>query len=189
MAASVSAASMAGIVASQPCRGTPMNGPQTSFPEPKGSGNRMRSQELNRMANRVAAAQGRIFAPEIAASIATPGAAWRRGPRGPSGVSPTSPPRKAATSARRPAAPPREDEPAASPMPKYRTPSPINWPSRCRLASTTAGRRDFARSQNTGIAGKVSCQNATIQGGPEQNADGSASPSICQRVLTATKRR
>jgi hypothetical protein len=142
-----------------------MRGPQTSRPRPNGRGRRIRSQERVRSANLVLAAQGNTDAPERAANCATPGAATRRGPRGPSGVNPTCwPARNALTSARNPAAPPREEDPATTLIPKFSTAIAINLPSRWRLASTVAGRLEPARSQKTGIDGNVSCQNTTMQG-------------------------
>ena len=75
-------------------------------------------------------------------------------------------------------------------MPICSTIWPINWPSRCWLASTTAGRfmpSRFARSQNIGIDGNASCQNTTISGGPSAMASNCASPSTRQRRLRATR--
>ena len=65
-----------------------IGGMATRAPLLKGSGMRIRSQLLVVIAARVIAAAQKTGTPETAASWATPWAAWRRGPRGPSGVRP-----------------------------------------------------------------------------------------------------
>ncbi len=133
---------MRGRHASQPSRGTLSGAPQTSTPRPHGSGSTMRSQVGSTRRRVVCAAQGTTGARVIAASWATPGAAWRGGPRGPSGVITTwPPPASAAASARSPAAPPRclrrsEVEPNTTSTPNPRMMSPISRPSLCWLTST-----------------------------------------------------
>ncbi len=80
--------------------------------KPQGSGSIIRSQLRAMMRRRVvAAAEGSTGAPDSAASVATPGAATRRGPRGPSGVIATiSPRRSTRSSSMIPEVPPRELE-------------------------------------------------------------------------------
>ena len=96
-----------------PSRGTAMGGRQTSTPRPKGSGRTIRSQlRITRRRTRVWAAHGSTDAPAIEATFATPRAATRRGPRGPSGVMSTCSPRASSGSAAStPAAPPRVEDP------------------------------------------------------------------------------
>ncbi|GAV36507.1 hypothetical protein ROTAS13_04194 [Roseomonas sp. TAS13] len=139
----------------------------------------------------VAAAQGMTAARAVAPSCATPGAASRLGPRGPSGVMAARSPR---ASRRRmliiPEAPPREVEPWTVSSWKRAMMSPMKRPSLWRETSTwvrrgrSTGKCCRARRHSIGIIGRRSCQKETISGRPVATASAMSSrPRKVQRVV------
>ena len=171
-----------------------MGAPTTITPLPHGSGRIIRSQVGNSFARVVRAAHGSTGTPDSPANCATPAAARRAGPRGPSGVSTTwLPAASISNKARTPAAPPlsrpsRALEPCTISTPKRRMIAPMNNPSLCRLASTCTrapGRR--MRSHKAGINGKHACHNATTAGAPPACGARCTSPSTRQLVVRRAK--
>ena len=130
-AAAVIASPIIGSDDSQLFRGTRTGGSHTKTPRPNGKGRTIRSQLRNTCRREICAEQGRTGAPDSAAICATPAAATRRGPRGPSGVIATCLPFFSKVMALRMlVTPPPLDEPRRMCTPKRCRMDPIIVPSR-----------------------------------------------------------
>ena len=103
----------------------------------KGRGTRNRSQLESSQGLCEATAKGTMGRPDLPAMNSVPGLTWRRGPRGPSTVTPRSYPAAPAAAMRnRARVPPRVEDPRMVPYPMHSIARVISSPSRCWLTST-----------------------------------------------------